>query len=246
MGMIVAVTGKSGSGKSMVLSNLACALAQSERLVGCVNCDLRMPSLQHFFEGIEIPPVQSLGKLFSHFHPASMFVEYPKVRNLFITSTALEENCLAFEPPNKEMIQEFLNKTKAAFDVLLVECGEVLFNQLSARTVCNCDLLINIVSPTVQGLAWEKSNHELLTELRHSVRPFEILNADQGFVDHHEIIKRLGRDVDVELPYLKEVGRSDSVGVPIYIDASVALKAKRFVAGIEKLKHMVLEGGDST
>lgn len=241
MGKLIAVTGMGGSGKSTVLINLASAFADAGLSTGCFSCDLRAPSLPIFLN-MEIPRTKSLGKLFAQSAPASQFMEYARVKGLFVSATARGESSLDYEPPERTMIEAFLQKLKAAFDVVLVECPDIQFNSFSALSIRACDMRINILSPTPQGIAWEQACAKMLSELRPVITPIYVVNGSDASMKEAELSRLFGVPVPVFFSYCDGIRQSTLLGEPYYLMGS-GRSAKVFRQGINKLKELVWEGG---
>ena len=243
MGKLIAVTGKGGSGKSTVLINLASAFADAGLSAGCFCCDLRAPSLPIFLN-MEIPRLKSLGKLLTHPAPASQFMEYQRIKGLFVSSTARGETCLEYEPPDREVIETFLQKLRSAFDIVLVECPDVLFNSFSALCIRACDTRVNILSPTPQGIAWEQACAKMLLELRPSVPPVNVVNGSDPSMKEDDLSRLFGVPVGVFFPYSEGIRQSALLGEPYYLMGS-GRTAKAFRQGMDKLSELLVQGGNA-
>lgn len=243
MGTIVAFTGKAGSGKSTILTNTACYLAKNSKLnVGCLSCDLRYPSLPGLFNGIEIPPERSIGKLFSDLDPAKKFVEYPGCEGVFVSATAITDNALEYEPPgDRETIIKFLQRLNNSFDVLLVEAEDVQLNFFSMRAVKQCDIRFNVVTPSMQSMAWERATSNLYKELPGKI--LQILNADSENFPVEEMKKVIG-PISVQLPNIEQMHVCAEHGSPFYLESMQLRAGRRYVKGIEKIGTLIKNGGE--
>ena len=243
MGIMVAFTGKAGSGKSTILTNTACVLAREKQIiVGCLSCDMRYPSLPFLFKGVDVPTHRSIGKLFADPTPAAQFVEYPDCKGVFVTSTAVTDSAIEYEPPDRETILAFFQRLNNAFDVLLVEAGEYQLNFFSALAVRQCDVLFNVISPTMQNLAWEKATSRLLEELRDG-QAIHILNADSDSYPSEEFKRAVGK-IDVTLPYLEQLPVSAEQGEPFCLQSTFGRSGRKYFKGAERLAGIILEGGE--
>ncbi len=243
MGIMVTFTGKAGSGKSTILTNTACLLARERQVtVACLSCDMRYPSLPFFFKGVDVPAHRSIGKLFADPTPATQLIEYPDCKGVFVTATAVTDSAMEYEPPGRETILAFFQRLNNAFDVLLVEAGEYQLNFFSALAVRQCDVLINVITQTIQSLAWEKANVKLLEELRDG-QPIHILNADSDSYPSEDFKRAIGNMI-VSLPYLDQLLTSTEQGEPFCLQSSFGRSGRRYYKGIERLADIILEGGE--
>ena len=243
MGKLITITGRDGAGKSTVLSNLACLIAKEHKTVGCMSTDLRYPSLPYFFQGVSITREKSQGMLFTHAHPASMFVE-AKQKGVFVTAIAPDESCLEYEPPEKEEQRILLQRLQLAFDVLLVEAANVQLNLFSALAVRNADILINVVNTTVQGVAWEKTYTQLLEELSPAKRAVRVINADRGDWSMETVTRHFGNTM-ITLPYLEAVRLSEDTGIPFCLEVPASRQERRYIQQMERLCQYIQEEGEA-
>ena len=237
MGAIIALTGKEGAGKSIILSNLACLFASSDACVAVLSCDLRYQSLPHYFGSVEIPPEKSLGLLFGNADLKDRLVEYPQMRNIFIAAPAAGESCFSYEPPDAEGIAAFLSMLTGTFDYVLIEAGGVLFNQFSMLSCKNADVVINVMEASLQGMAWEDSSGEMLGALRDGGEgAIYVLN------DIHDIgVASAARTVDVRIPHSLAARNAVKKGFPVVIDANAGIGARGFRRAITALHALVAE-----
>lgn len=239
MGAIITITGKSGAGKSTVLSNLACAFASNDACVAALSCDLRYQSLPHFFSGEDIPPTKSLGMLFGSTDLKDKLVEYPQMRNIFIAAPAAGESCIAYEPPDAEGIAAFLVMLAGTFDFVIIEAGEVIFNQFSMLSCRSADVLINIAEASAQGIAWESSSLDMLASLRPGSGGEDIITVandpcDSGLLDKIT-------NADMRISYSRAVRDGLKKGIPILIDPNAGFSARSFRREIDTLYMRIME-----
>lgn len=220
MAYIVAFTGKEGAGKSTVLTNLACELADVDTTVGILSTDLRWQQLPVLLAGAIIRPEMTLGELFSH--DSSLvggFAEYQLVRNLFVAGPARGESCIEHEPPDRQQLERFMYLLSSTFDYVLIEANDIIFNQFSAVAIRMCNALINVTEATELGMAFELSNYEIYNAFRPDLTPIDIYNIDDGDINMQDAQKRARHDFQYTLPYHKLIRRSSSRCMPIYIDS---------------------------
>lgn len=219
MAYIVTFTGNEGAGKSTILTNLACELADAGTTVGVLSTDLRWQQLPVLLAGAIIRKEMSLGELFSHDNLVGGFAEYPHCRNLFVAGPERGASCIAHEPPDKQALERFVYMLSSTFDYVLIEANEVFFNQFSAVAVQMANAIINVTEATELGMAYELSNYELLSAFRKDIAPIDILNADDGDLNVQEAQKHCGHGFQHTLPYHKLVRRSSSRCMPVQVDS---------------------------
>jgi MinD-like ATPase involved in chromosome partitioning or flagellar assembly len=240
MGAIIVITGKAGAGKSTVLSNLACLYAHTNATVGVLSCDLRYASLPYIFDGLdEIPAEKTLGMLFGRADLKDTFTEYKHVSNLFIAAPAPMESCLAYEPPDEVGILKFLNMLSVAFDLTIIEAGEVRFNQLSGLACRDADIIINVVEASLQGIAWEQSCYEPLNLMRGGKTIINVLNEPHGPSSIKDMVDHIGHGIDVSLRHSAAVSNSHKKGLPVVIDANAGFGARRFEKRMTQLYALI-------
>lgn len=241
MGSIVTFTGMNGAGKSTVLTNLACALARYDALVGCFSTDLTYASLPRFF-AVDIPHERSLGKLFLMENPERSFVESSPKTNVFLSGIAEYENCFAHEPPPIANMEAFLQKLRSAFDFLLVEAGAPVMNVLSAVAINRADRLVNVIPCNAQGRTHDAACYDLLRLYNPTVRATNVLNLAGDVLDRKSFTDKLPHEISVYLPTSRAVRESESVGSPIFLSHEKDRGAREYCAGIHQLEKLLTEG----
>jgi septum formation inhibitor-activating ATPase MinD len=243
MGSIITITGKHGSGKSTVLSNLACALSKKELLIGCISTDLTYSSLPYFF-GTELPLGNSLGKLLASDNPASGFVECGQCRNIFLSGIAAKENCFAHTPPSIPEIEAFLERIKSAFDFVLIEAGAPIMNVFSAVAINKANELVHITPCTVQGSVYDSACFGLLNSYNPSVKPITVINFAGYVLELKSFMDKLSRTASIFLPANRFVLESECEGVPIYLSNESNRGIRQYRSEIDHLCRRLTEGGD--
>ena len=240
MGAIIAITGKAGAGKSTVLANLACLYAHSKATVGVLSSDLRYSSLPYIFGGLdEIPAEKTLGMLFGRPDLKDTFTEYKHLPNLFVSTPAPKESCMAYEPPDEAGILKFLNMLSSAFDFTIIEAGEVKFNQFAGLACRDADILINVVEASLQGIKWEQSCYEILPMLRGGKNIINLLNEPHAPSSIKDIENHIGHGIDVSIRHSAAVSNSHKKGLPVVIDANAGVGARRFEKRMTKLYSLI-------
>jgi MinD-like ATPase involved in chromosome partitioning or flagellar assembly len=240
MGAIIAITGKAGAGKSTVLSNLACLYAHTNATVGILSCDLRYASLPYIFGGLdEIPSDKTLGMLFGRADLKDTFIEYKHVPNLFISAPAPKESCMAYEPPDEAGILKFFEMLSSAFDITIIEAGEVRFNQLAGLACCKADIIINVVEASLQGIAWEQSCYEILPLMSGGKSILNVLNEPHAPCSIKDMEIHIGHKIDVALQHSAALINSHKKGLPVVIDANAGFGVRGFEKRITELYALI-------
>ena len=230
---IIAVTGFSKAGKSTVIANLAVTLAQECKAVACLPCDWRYPSLSKHF-GMELPAEKSIGNIAKGAVPHEVFADCPRARSLFVADISDGENCFSHEPPESKVITDFMRRLADTVDYVILEAGEVQLNRLSYLALDMAQIVVNVVSPTVQGAAWHKATEIMLERCTGGKKLLTVVNGDRNGLWQ-------GR-CDIALPYDGSVAQSADKCLPVAFDPSV--KCRKYLKAIQKLAAAVRDGGD--
>jgi|LSQX01.3.fsa_nt_gb cellulose biosynthesis protein BcsQ len=241
MGIMISIWGKGGSGKSTFASNLACCLAKKGKLVGILGTNTTYGSLQHYF-GMQITDEKSLYRAFNSYNDDDIvknFVSYPKLRDLFVLSLANTDDSLKIESISNEMGKNLLLNVKDSFEFLIVDCTDSKYDALTLLSLTYSDSVIEIMRPTVQGIAYHVANEKLINSLKISNKLMLVLNANRNFLDLKNVKDKVKLKPIINLPYSLNVERSENNGEPIYLSGGLIGADRRYIKEINRLADIL-------
>jgi pilus assembly protein CpaE len=238
-GQVIAVfSGKGGTGKSVLATNLAVALAATrERRVCLVDLDLSFGDVAIM---LELAPSRTIANAV----PVADRIDETGLRTLLTRHRSGVDALLAPVQPadaeqvSRDLIAEILHLARGAFDVVVVDCA----SHLNDQTLAALDAAHHYLLPTTPELPALKS-------LRVTLDTFDLLDyqRDRRLVVLNRADSRVGLSTsDVEravrmpvaafVPSSRDVPASINKGIPIVLDqpghpVSIAIKelaGKRF------------------
>lgn len=238
MGKMISIWGKSGAGKSTLASNLACCLVKKGNLVGVMGTNTIYGSLQHFF-GMTITEDKSLYNAIQTFNNEDEiiknFVPHPVMKDLFILSMANTDDSLKIEKISNEMGKSILFNTRDAFDYFIIDCTDAKNDALTLISLSYADVVIEVMRPTIQGIAYHIANEKLIDGLKINDKIRLVLNCDRNFLNPKDITSKIKMNVAENLPYSINIERSENTGEPIYLSGKLIGADRKYIKAVQKI-----------
>ncbi len=218
MGKIITVCGGGGYGKTTIAANLASVLSQ-KYLVGLLSTNTMYGGIQHLF-GVEIEHSRGLSEmLHTKGDISNSFVPCGNNKNLCLLSLANSYDCLMLAGKEYDVetndIKEILSELKNMFQYIVIDCEPELCHPLSVYSLIYADSVLNIIKPTVQGMAFYNSYRALLAALNiNDEKMVHIMNNDKGYIGAKNIEKTAGIKISMQIPYCKSVEEAENNGEP--------------------------------
>lgn len=228
MSIIVAVTGDSGCGKTVLLQNLATLSAcEGGYMTGFVSTKMAEPEMQLIFNGTTIEKAYSISRQFWDKDPARMFVPVPRIDRLYVSGIDNDPDTTAvtYTPPDADVLQVgYFNNLRASdfFDVVFVEAPNPLENGLSAIAIENADLVIELVEVSAKGALWFNAYHTFISTLRieNNITSGVLLVGNESWHKIH--VKDTAPFFSLApfiIPFCEEAALGTEQGVPFYVKA---------------------------
>jgi pilus assembly protein CpaE len=238
-GQIIAVfSGKGGTGKSVIATNLAVALAASgERRVCLVDLDLAFGDVAIM---LELAPTRTIASAI----PVADRIDETGLRTLLTRHRSGVDTLLAPVQPadaeqiSRDLIAEILHLARGAFDLVVVDCASQLNDQtLAALDAAHHYLLVTTPElPALKSLRVTLDTFNLLDYQRE--RRIVVLNRADSKVGLtvSDVERAIRIPVAAFVPSSRDVPMSINKGMPIVLEqpshaVSVAIKdlaSKRF------------------
>lgn len=216
MGKIIAVCGGHGCGKTTAAANLGYILAQ-DNLAGILSTNMMCGIVQHLCN-TAVDEQHGLYEItMSRYDSAKASVPCSSQKNLFLLSLADSHNCLTLADEETgmdgERAKEVLAELKGIFQYLIVDCEPEVNNPLSVYSIVCADLVINLIKPTVPGIAFHQSYQPLFTALKVSDEKIvHIANNDKNYVGIKNLERAAGIKIWLDIPYYKSVEEAENTG----------------------------------
>lgn len=238
MGKMISIWGKGGSGKSTFTSNLACCLAKKGNLVGVMGTNTTYGSIQHYF-GMTVTEDKSLYNAIQTFTKEDEiiknFIPHPMMKDLFIMSMANTDDSLKIERISNDVGKNILFSTKDAFDYLIVDCTDANNDALALISLSYADFVIEVMRPTIQGIAYHIANEKLMEALKIKDKIKLVLNCDRNFLDPNTVSSKIEMKVTESLPYSINIERSENNGEPIFLSGKLIGADRKYIKAVQNI-----------
>ena len=145
-------------GKSTILSNLAIKMAQTDKQVVVVDCDLRRPSIHKKFS---LPNFQGLTNILAQGKKIQEVINETKEPNLYvITSGPIPPNPSELLGTTK--MKDILEELKNTFDIILIDTPPIL-------SVTDAQILSSLAQGTIIITAYGKLEKKLLLNAKEDI-----------------------------------------------------------------------------
>ena len=218
MGKIITICGGHGSGKSTVAVNLGYMLSDSS-LAGILSTNMMYGIIQHLL-GTVIDDCHGLYEMvMSNDDISKTLTPCESNKNLFLMSLSNTHDCLMLADEengiNADTAKQVLSELKDSFQYLIIDCEPEVNNPLSVYGIIYADLVINLIKPTVTGIAFWNSYKSLFSALDiPKDRIIHVANNDKNYVGVKNIESTSEIKIFKTIPYYKNVEEYENKGKP--------------------------------
>lgn len=216
MGKIITVCGGHGSGKTTVSANLGYMLSKNG-MVGILSTNMNCGIIQHLFGAVVDDRHGLYEMLLAKYDNVKAFVPCPNIKNLFLMSLANSHDCLMLADEENgidgERAKELLTDLKEMFEYLIIDCEPEVNNPLSVYALIYADKIINLIKPTITGVAFFNAYRTLFSALDIADnKMIYVSNNDKNYVGIRSIERSCGIKTILNIPYLKNVEQAENKG----------------------------------
>jgi MinD-like ATPase involved in chromosome partitioning or flagellar assembly len=212
---VVVIWGKNGAGKTTVAANLACALADFQKMVGLLSSNLYFGELQtHLNCKISTGQGSHLA-LASQTEAQSFFVKSGVNSNLFLLAAPNECNASDQCEQDAQEVESLIQRARIPFDLLVIDGSADLQNALTYIGMMAASTIVSVYQPSIVTCLWHQAHTQLFSQLRIRDRQLHVLNADNAACDRGAVLKVLGIKLGYELPFVPNAPIYENIGTPI-------------------------------
>lgn len=244
--MIIAVWGRSGTGKSLIANELGRHYARRAKVTVVVDTDMTQPTLPPKLP--DAPEYNnnkaSLGTIFAspQVRDAQVyFHQHHKGSNLFYAGLTKDDNYLSYEIGMRQYDQaaSFVTACQDIADVIILDCSSQRGDPFLAVALDIADRFLLVHTPDTKNVCWYLGVKSHLCKIR-SDRPGSILHVANAVKKHHataEYEKTAGVEFTAALPYSQSINEVDGQGsfASFSSDHPGRLWQKRFVSNLIKV-----------
>lgn len=220
MGQIIAVTGMGGCGKTTFAANLACSLAEREKVVAILSAEVNFGTIQTFFgESIE----NSKGIMASFTdkaeQPERMLTQCGKVHDNIYVMAIPNENYEIHIPElnktEKEKIEQIIRRLSIISDYLIVDCTSDLYNPISMLGINKAHFVCCAYKITSNAVLWHHGIMPTIMQLT-SGHIYSIISEHQKGCRPDDFLKTVNMEDIVSLPNIDNMPIFENIGIPLY------------------------------
>lgn len=187
--MIIAIWGKSGTGKSVIANELGRHYARRAKITVVVDTDMTQPTIPPRMPETLDKNKSSLGAIFAspQVREAQVyFHRHHKGSNLFYAGLTKDDHYLSYEIGMRQYMHafSFLTACRDIADVIVLDCSGQRGDPFLAAALEMADRFLLVHTPDTKNVCWYLGVKPLLLKKR-SQRPDSILHVANVVQKHH-------------------------------------------------------------
>lgn len=214
--MIIAIWGRSGTGKSVIANELGRQYAQRGKVTLVVDTDMTQPTLPPRLPNTLENNRLSLGAIFSspQVKDAQIYLHsYPRVKGLFFAGLLKDDNYLSYQIGMRQFTQavSFIRACQDIIDVIILDCSGQRGDPFLAVALEHADHFFMIHTPDTKNACWYLGVKPIFTRKS----PNTILHVGNAVQKHHsasEYEKITGIKFSELLPTSRTINEVDGQG----------------------------------
>lgn len=241
--MIIAIWGRSGTGKSLIANELGRHYARRGKLTVVVDTDMTQPTIPPRLPGAVENKKTSLGVIFAapQVRDAQVyFHQHHEGSKLFYAGLKKDDNYLSYEIGMRQYSQaaSFVSACQDIADVIILDCSGQRSDPFLAVALEEADRFLLVHTPDTKNVCWYLGVKAHLSKKR-SERPGSIIHVANAVQKHHalaEYKKTAGVEFSAILPYSQSINEVDGQGqfASSSCDRQGKLWQKHFISDLTK------------
>jgi Flp pilus assembly CpaE family ATPase len=214
---LLAISGRSGAGKTTLVVNLACALAKT-RCVGLISSNLQYGHLQSCFG----QTIQSGKGLFNALENPRRAKDYfwkagtaGVESNVFLLSVPNDYTGLQADGVTQESVETLLDHARAVFDIIITDGCENIVNPVSSISLAYAKQVLVLHRQSVASGLWYRSLGDFIFQLHLGDKMLHLIQETPASI--YEYTSALQIESGFSLPYISEAQELENGGNPIYL-----------------------------
>ena len=238
---IIAVWGKDNSGKTTFAVNMACALANRDRLVGLISSNLIYGDLQVFF-GQSVPPEKGLFRALNDDNPniGGKFSECEQSKNLFFLSVPNHYTSLLCDTVPLRSVERLIVAASLVFDILIIDGSGDVTNPVSSTGLWMAERIYTLYRPSIAAHMWHRGVEDFVRELHIKDKQVPVMQVPNGEFCDKTFKSLIELSFKYELPFVKRAGELENAGTPIYFFRDRA--CRRYSRVLDKISDEICGG----
>ena len=215
--MIIAVWGRSGTGKSLIANELGRHYARHAKLTVVVDTDMTQPTLPPKLPNAPKNNKASLGLIFASQQVRDAqpyFHQHHKGSKLFFAGLTKDDNYLSYEIGMRQHKQasSFVTACQDIADVVILDCSSQRGDPFLAVALDKADRFLLMHTPDTKNVCWYLGVKPLLAKKRNEHEVLHVVNAVQRHHATAEYEKTASIELTAVLPYSQSINEVDGQG----------------------------------
>ncbi|QIB69779.1 AAA family ATPase [Aminipila butyrica] len=219
MGKILSVTGMPGSGKTTFAVNLACGLAERDKIVILLAAELNYGTLQSFF-GTTIEDGKGIFASLSDKteQPEKMLTQCNKINdNIYLMGIPNENYDVHTDGLEDLKVDQLLRRLSMISDYLIIDCTSDLYNGITIMGIEKADHIYCLYKSVSNAAFWHRSWVPVLMQLS-DVPICPIITEHQLGCDPNTLVKAIDIEPFAFLPNVPTASILENMGTPIFLE----------------------------
>lgn len=243
MGKIIAVSGMSSTGKTTFSANLACGLAEKEKVVIILAAELNFGTIQGFFgETIENGKGTLESLLDKTEQPEKMLTQCKLNENIYLMAVPNENYELHTEGLEELKVEQLIRRLSLISDYLIIDCTADFHNGITIMGLEKAHHIYCLYRATSSAVLWHQSAMPVISQLA-AGKIYMVISEHQMGCQPNAFIKAADIDAHAFLPNIEVAAILENIGRLLYVDKDkTCQKYRKVIADIAK--NIISDNGE--
>ncbi|MDD4566113.1 MAG: AAA family ATPase [Eubacteriales bacterium] len=237
MSKIISVFGKSGTGKTTLVVNLACGLAERQFVVAIVSAELNHGSIQVPF-GVIVPEGQGIFAAMNDKteQPQGKLTQIKQNENIYLLTVPNAREDIFYENLEQKTVEDLLRRIGVHVDFILIDCTPDLNNPITLMALNLSSTVFCTYRATIETCLWHQSMRVFFQQF--GLSPVSVISEYNIGCSIQEFLKTTGLDPVAILPEVENATLFENVGRPIYSEKDK--QSRKYRAEIDKIADTLI------
>lgn len=235
----IAIFGKSGSGKSTLAANLACAMANKDKVVAIISANLQHGSIQIFFNTI----IKDNKGIFHALNDVTereqeMLTQCNDVHpNIYLLATPNNHKDYYAEEIEIRKFESMVRRLSVFTDYIIFDLKEDLNNPITAMGLYLADIACVTYNPSYDSIYWHKTMQTLFNQMLLEDRLIPVVSPHDMGCSMDQFFRETGIEYAKILPTVDRAKIYENSGTPIYFKKEKSKQIKSYRQAVDQVLY---------